>query len=147
MRSNSSYFITPDAFSVHPALVGRPLARPARRLTAMLLDLLIVSILVHLAGALLLGLAAAWLAFRAAGRLPGTSARLPRVVGRVSFFATGLTNPSNAPQFLYGLPKSRRYSCAAWNDGSYARRARRQLAYAARISRASFCICRLLSSL
>lgn len=80
LRSNSSYVITPDAFSVNPALVGRPLARPARRLTAMLLDLLIVTILVHLAGATLLGLAAAWFAFRAAGRLPGTAARLPRTV-------------------------------------------------------------------
>ena len=37
MRSNASYLITPDAFSVHPSLVGRPLARPARRLAAMLL--------------------------------------------------------------------------------------------------------------
>jgi hypothetical protein len=80
LRSNSSYLITPDAFSVHPALVGQPLARPARRLTAMLLDLLLVSILVHLAGATLLGLAAAWFAFRAAGRLPGTTARLPRTL-------------------------------------------------------------------
>lgn len=79
LRSNASYVITPDAFSVNPALVGRPLARPARRLTAMLLDLLIVTILVHLAGATLLGLAAAWFAFTAASRLPGTTARLPRM--------------------------------------------------------------------
>lgn len=80
LRSNSSYLITPDAFSVHPALVGRPLARPARRLTAMLLDLFIVTVLVQMAGATLLGLAAAWFAFRAAGRLPGTTSRLPRLV-------------------------------------------------------------------
>ncbi|HEX6911495.1 MAG TPA: RDD family protein [Longimicrobium sp.] len=80
MRSNASYLITPDAFSVHPALVGRPLARPARRLGAMLLDLFIVTVLVQMAGATLLGLAAAWFAFRAAGRLPGTTARLPRMV-------------------------------------------------------------------
>lgn len=75
MRSNASYVITPDAFSVHPSLVGRPLARPARRLTAMLLDLLIVSILVKSGGAILLGLAAAWFAFRAAGKLAGTATR------------------------------------------------------------------------
>jgi uncharacterized RDD family membrane protein YckC len=88
LRSNASYVITPDAFSVNPALVGRPLARPARRLTAMLLDLLIVTILVHLAGATLLGLAAAWFAFTAAGRLPGTTARLPRMA-RFSVRAAG----------------------------------------------------------
>jgi uncharacterized RDD family membrane protein YckC len=75
MRSNASYFITPDAFSVHPSLVGQPLARPARRLAAMLLDLLIVSILVKAGGAVLLGLAAAWFAFRAAGKLTGTATR------------------------------------------------------------------------
>ncbi|HVH13675.1 MAG TPA: RDD family protein [Longimicrobium sp.] len=74
-RSNASYVITPDAFAVHPSLVGQPLARPARRLAAMLLDLLIVSILVRSGGATLLGLAAAWFAFRAAGRLTGTATR------------------------------------------------------------------------
>jgi hypothetical protein len=73
MRSNSSYVITPDAFSVHPSLVGRPLARPARRLAAMLLDLLIVAILVQSGGPILLGLVAAWFAFRAAGKLTGTA--------------------------------------------------------------------------
>lgn len=71
MRSNSSYVITPDAFSVHPGLVGRPLARPARRLTAMLLDLTLVTILVHMAGPMLLALACTWFAFRAAGRYMG----------------------------------------------------------------------------
>ena len=83
MRSNSSYVITPDAFSVHPSLVGRPLARPARRLGAMLLDLLIVSILVQSGGPILLGLAAAWFAFRAAGKLTGTAAH---PVGRMMRF-------------------------------------------------------------
>jgi hypothetical protein len=84
MRSNASYVITPDAFSVHPSLVGRPLARPARRLAAMVLDLLIVSILVKSGGATLLGLAAAWFAFRAAGRLTGTATR---PVGRMVRFS------------------------------------------------------------
>jgi uncharacterized RDD family membrane protein YckC len=84
MRSNASYLITPDAFSVHPSLVGRPLARPARRLAAMLLDLLIVSVLVKAGGAALLGLAAAWFAFRAAGKLTGTATR---PVGRMVRFS------------------------------------------------------------
>lgn len=82
-RSNASYVITPDAFAVHPSLVGQPLARPARRLAAMLLDLLIVSILVRSGGATLLGLAAAWFTFRAAGRLTGTATR---PVGRMMRF-------------------------------------------------------------
>ncbi|HEX6042572.1 RDD family protein, partial [Longimicrobium sp.] len=89
MRSNSSYVITPDAFSVHPALVGRPLARPARRLTAMLLDLLLVSILVHTAGAMLLGLAAAWFAFRAAGRFMGVGTGTMGRMTRLSVRAAG----------------------------------------------------------
>ncbi|HST60324.1 MAG TPA: RDD family protein, partial [Longimicrobium sp.] len=89
MRSNASYFITPDAFSVHPSLVGRPLARPARRLAAMLLDLLIVSILVKSGGAVLLGLAAAWFAFRAAGKLTGTATRPVGRMVRLSVRACG----------------------------------------------------------
>ncbi len=89
MRSNASYFITPDAFSVHPSLVGQPLARPARRLAAMLLDLLIVSILVKAGGAVLLGLAAAWFAFRAAGRLTGTATRPVGRMVRLSVRACG----------------------------------------------------------
>lgn len=75
IRSNSSYVITPDAFSVHPALVGLPLARPMRRLASMLLDLLIVAVLVQSGGATLLGLAAAWFAFRIAGKLTGAGTR------------------------------------------------------------------------
>lgn len=75
IRSNSSYVITPDAFSVHPALVGLPLARPMRRLASMLLDLLIVAILVQAGGATLLGLVAAWFAFRVAGKLTGVGTR------------------------------------------------------------------------
>jgi uncharacterized RDD family membrane protein YckC len=75
IRSNSSYVITPDAFSVNPSLVGLPLARPARRLTAMLLDLLFVAILVGLGGPVMLALAAAWAAFRLTGRLTAQGAR------------------------------------------------------------------------
>jgi len=75
IRSNSSYVITPDAFSVNPSLVGLPLARPARRLAAMLLDLLIVAILVGSGGAVMLGLASGWFAFRLTGKLTGTGTR------------------------------------------------------------------------
>jgi uncharacterized RDD family membrane protein YckC len=89
IRSNSSYVITPDAFSVHPALVGLPLARPARRLASMLLDLLIVSLLVKSGGATLLGLAAAWAAFRMAGRLTGSGTRPVGRMVRLSVRACG----------------------------------------------------------
>ena len=74
-RSNSSYVITPDSFQVSTAIIGLPLARPSRRLAAMLLDLAIVAFLVHMAGAVLLGLAAAWFAFRMSRRVTGTGAR------------------------------------------------------------------------
>ena len=75
LRSNSSYVITPDSFQVSPAVTGLPLARPSRRLAAMLLDLLIVAILVKTAGAMLLGLAAAWFAFRISAKMIGTGKR------------------------------------------------------------------------
>jgi hypothetical protein len=59
--------ITPDAFSVAPELLGTPLARPWRRGAAMAIDLVAVVILGS-AGWLFLGLAIAFLCFRAALR-------------------------------------------------------------------------------
>lgn len=75
MRSNSTYVITPDSFQISQGIIGLPLARPSRRLTAMLLDLLIVAILVKTAGAWLLGLAAAWFAFRMSRKVTGAGSR------------------------------------------------------------------------
>lgn len=89
VRANSSYVITPDAFSVDPSLVGLPLARPSRRLMAMLLDLLIVAMLVRSGGAVLLGLTAGWFAFRVAGKLTGTAQRPIGRVVRLSVRAFG----------------------------------------------------------
>lgn len=71
-RSNASYVITPDSFQVSPAITGLPLARPSRRLAAMLLDLFFVALLVELAGGVVLGLTAAYFAFRLASRVTGT---------------------------------------------------------------------------
>ena len=82
MRKNASYVITPDSFAVHPDLVGVPLARPARRLAAMLLDLLIVAILVQAGGGVLFGLAAAYVFFRFARR--GADRQKVGVVGRMA---------------------------------------------------------------
>ena len=48
LRSNASYVITPDSFQISPAITGLPLARPSRRLVAMLLDLFFVVLLLFL---------------------------------------------------------------------------------------------------
>ena len=59
--------ITPDAFSVAPGLLGIPLASPWRRLTAMLVDLVLIGLLAN-ARAVFFALAAAaflfWMAIR-----------------------------------------------------------------------------------
>jgi hypothetical protein len=68
--------ITPEAFSVAPHLLGLPLATPGRRLAAMAVDLVVVAFLVNVGGAVLFGLALAWVFFRVASR------RGPRVVPR-----------------------------------------------------------------
>jgi hypothetical protein len=89
LRSNSSYVITPDSFQISQGIIGLPLARPSRRLMAMLLDLLFVAILVKTAGAMLLGLAAAWFAFRISGKVAGTGVRPFGRVVRFSIRAFG----------------------------------------------------------
>lgn len=68
--------ITPEAFSVAPHLLGLPLATPRRRLAAMAVDLVVVAFLVNVGGAVLFGLALAWVFFRVAAR------KGPRVVPR-----------------------------------------------------------------
>ncbi len=50
---NERDFITPEAFSVNPELLGLPLARPSKRLMAWLLDALIVAIIGQLSNVLL----------------------------------------------------------------------------------------------
>lgn len=81
IRSNSTYVITPASFQISQGIIGLPLARPSRRLVAMLLDLAIVALLVKTAGPVLLGLAAAWFAFRVSGKVAGAGTRpLGRVV-------------------------------------------------------------------
>jgi uncharacterized RDD family membrane protein YckC len=52
------HIVTPDAFEVHPALLGIPLAGHGRRCAAILVDLFLVLLLTR-AGGLLLGLLAA----------------------------------------------------------------------------------------
>lgn len=75
--------VTPDAFSVAPELLGLPLARPWRRLLAMLADLLLITLLAHAAG-VLFALAAAvfliWLALRG-GKTSGAGRFLRGTLG------------------------------------------------------------------
>lgn len=61
------WIVTPDAFSVDPDLLGRPLGQHPRRLAAILLDLLVIVLLTRLPGFLLAILAALFL-FRMATR-------------------------------------------------------------------------------
>jgi uncharacterized RDD family membrane protein YckC len=89
LRSNSTYVITPDSFQISQGIIGLPLARPSRRLTAMLLDLIIVAVLVKTAGAMLLGLAAAFFAFRISRKVAGAGTRPFGRVVRLSIRAFG----------------------------------------------------------
>ena len=66
--SETRHIIRPEHFALAPQLLGLELARPSRRLTALLVDLTIVAILVHTAGGYLLAMAAAYAFFRFASR-------------------------------------------------------------------------------
>jgi hypothetical protein len=86
--------ITPEAFSVAPHLLGLPLATPRRRLAAMSVDLILVAFLVNVGGAVLFGLAVAWVFFRVATRrgarmLPKPVRVAFAVVGAVVLFGVG----------------------------------------------------------
>lgn len=96
-RTDPRSIITQEAFSVAPDLLGLPLARPSRRLAALLLDLLLVAILVEMAGGPLLGLVAAFTFFRLASRALGSRGFLGpkarfalRLVGSVFLFVVGI---------------------------------------------------------
>jgi hypothetical protein len=86
--------ITPEAFSVAPHLLGLPLATPRRRLAAMSVDLVLVAFLVNVGGAVLFGMAVAWVFFRVATRrgarmLPKPVRVAFAVVGAVVLFGVG----------------------------------------------------------
>ena len=91
--------ITPESFSVAPHLLGLPLASPTRRLVAILLDLLLVSIVANLGGKVLFALLGALAFFWFAGRRLGTggnffskTAKLGlRGVGTLLLFISALT--------------------------------------------------------
>lgn len=63
--------ITPESFHVAPHLLGLPLASPSRRLAAILIDLLLVSIVANVGGKILFAVALAAAFFWFAGRRLG----------------------------------------------------------------------------
>ena len=71
MIKDPKQIVTPYAFSVHPDLLGLPLATPKRRLAALSVDLLIASILTGIGNvALAFGVACLffWMAVRTKGK-------------------------------------------------------------------------------
>lgn len=67
-QSEQRHVIRPEHFQVAPQLLGMTLARPSRRLIALLIDLLLVAILAQSGGGFLLALAAAYAFLRFASR-------------------------------------------------------------------------------
>jgi len=81
--------ITPDAFSVHPDLLGLPLAGHGRRIVAILVDLVIIAVLSN-AGGVVLGILAAAFFFRVAmGRKEGQPASVSGTAFRGSVGCLG----------------------------------------------------------
>lgn len=68
--SDPRTIITHEAFRVSPDLLGLPLATPGRRLAAIAIDGILIAILSNASG-VFLGLAAAYVLFRASGRAAG----------------------------------------------------------------------------
>jgi hypothetical protein len=66
--SDTRHIIRPEHFVLAPQVLGKELARPSRRLAALLLDLLIVVFLVQTAGGFMLAVAAAYAFFRFAAK-------------------------------------------------------------------------------
>lgn len=66
--SDTRRIIRPEHFALAPHLLGRELARPSRRLGALLVDLSIVGFLAQSGGGFLLSIAAAYTFFRFAAR-------------------------------------------------------------------------------
>ncbi|HYH82704.1 MAG TPA: RDD family protein [Longimicrobium sp.] len=81
--------ITPESFHVAPHLLGLPLASPSRRLAAILLDLLLVSIVANVGGKILFAVAAAAAFFWFAGKRLGNQGGFFSKTARVAFRGVG----------------------------------------------------------
>ncbi|MCY3548517.1 MAG: RDD family protein [Gemmatimonadetes bacterium] len=73
MNGDPRSIVTPDAFSVTPALLGTPLAEPWRRLVALLLDLVLIGFLQLLGWRVLGGIAGLMLLRMATKRTDGAT--------------------------------------------------------------------------
>ena len=88
--------VTPDAFSVHPPLLGTPLARPSRRGVALLIDILLVALITAVTSGFwfILGVAAAAFFFARARKQrknEGTSNVLRFFLGCMGVMALSVT--------------------------------------------------------
>jgi len=81
--------ITPESFHVAPHLLGLPLASPSRRLAAILLDLLFVSILANVGGKTLFALSMAFAFFWFAGKRLGSQGGFFSRSARAAFRGVG----------------------------------------------------------
>jgi uncharacterized RDD family membrane protein YckC len=81
--------ITPESFHVAPHLLGLPLASPSRRLVAILIDLVLVSILANVGGKVLFALAIGASFFWFAGRKLGKGGNFFSRSARAAFRGLG----------------------------------------------------------
>ena len=95
--------VTPDAFSVHPPLLGTPLARPWRRGVAVLIDLILVGFITAVTSGVwfILGVVAAAFFFTRA-RKPGKSERASKLF-RVFLGCMGVSALSFTVVVFFGL--------------------------------------------
>lgn len=105
-------FITSDAFTVAPELLGLPLARPARRAGAMLVDLIIVGFIIKAFGFVVFFIAGALLLFRVAkpsrrgGVLRRSAAWLVRAVAVVLLAIFGAMAANRVDDFVREPPRT-----------------------------------------
>lgn len=95
--------ITPDAFSVSPALLGTPLARPSRRLVALVLDVILVGLITALTSGLWFVLAIVVAAFFMTRARKQTTGDRSSVVFRLFMGCAGVTVLSITVLIYLGL--------------------------------------------
>ncbi len=117
--TEARHIIRPEHFALAPQLLGMELARPARRLAAILLDLALVAILVKTAGPWLFALAAAYAFFRfVTRRMGGTTRRLfVRVAGAFILFLAVKRGFNAARELASGDSEEPRVAAASMAGG------------------------------
>ncbi len=117
--TETRHIIRPEHFALAPQLLGMELARPARRLAAILLDLALVSILVKTAGPWLFALAATYASFRFVSRRTGGTTRriLVRAVGALILFLAVKRGVNAAQEYANGKSEAPRVAAASVAGG------------------------------